>query len=91
MAVEVQDTGRGIAPEERERIFEEFHQAGPQAARRGGIGLGLAIARGLAQFLGGTLTAASEVGVGSVFTLRLPARHPSAAEGKGYSENWTSE
>jgi PAS domain S-box-containing protein len=71
--VRVRDTGVGIPPEELSAIFEEFHQAKlPDGGRPAGAGLGLAICRRLAELLGGTLTAESEPGSGSGFTLRLP-------------------
>ena len=79
--VRVRDTGPGIAPEDRERIFEEFEQA-RSAGGASGTGLGLAISRRLAQLLGGRLELESEVGAGSTFTLTLPERVPaSPAEG----------
>jgi signal transduction histidine kinase len=74
--VEVSDQGQGIAPEQMERIFEEFAQL-PDTAH-GGTGLGLAISRRLAQLLGGTLEAESAVGQGSVFRLVLPCTPPSS-------------
>ena len=55
-------------------LFEEFTQADATAAQRfGGTGLGLAITRKLARMMGGDVTATSEPGKGSVFTVRLPA------------------
>ncbi|MDP9348618.1 MAG: HAMP domain-containing histidine kinase, partial [Gemmatimonadota bacterium] len=68
---EVRDTGRGIAPEEIERIWEPFWQA--EGARSGGTGLGLGITRRLVRLLGGEVHARSEPGRGSVFTLQIPA------------------
>jgi PAS domain S-box-containing protein len=69
----VGDTGIGIAPDEQEAIFEEFHQvasAGKMAAT--GTGLGLAITRKLVQLHGGVVRVQSEVGKGSRFLVSLP-------------------
>ncbi len=69
----VSDTGPGIAPELRARLFQHYEQgAGPQ--RSAGSGLGLAISRELAQLMGGTLDVESQSGQGSRFTLCLPLR-----------------
>ncbi|MBA3969737.1 MAG: two-component system sensor histidine kinase/response regulator, partial [Gemmatimonadetes bacterium] len=70
----VQDTGGGIAPKHLETIFRAFEQVDPSLTRRQqGTGLGLGVSRKLAHLLGGELSVESEVGVGSTFTLRLPA------------------
>ncbi len=69
----VTDTGIGMAPEVLDRVFELFHQAGETRHRQGGLGLGLAIARQLAEAHGGTLHADSGgEGQGATFTLVLP-------------------
>jgi heavy metal sensor kinase len=69
----VEDSGVGIAPEDRERIFEPFVRVDSARARdTGGSGLGLAIARSIVVAHGGTLTVDSEVGAGSRFTITLP-------------------
>ena len=69
----VSDTGIGMTPEQRAKLFEEFTQADATTAQRfGGTGLGLAITRKLARMMGGDVTVASEPGKGSVFTVRLP-------------------
>ncbi len=77
----VRDDGAGIAPEFLPHLFERFRQADAGTARvYGGLGLGLAIARQLAELHGGSIDAASEgVGKGATFTLRLPAMPPKAA------------
>ena len=83
----VRDTGIGIAPEHHERIFEEFSQVeNPLQTRVKGTGLGLALARKLAEVLGGTLTVQSAVGVGSTFTVAIPRVHPEVAEMAGLTE-----
>lgn len=73
VAIVVSDTGIGIPEQHLRRIFEPFVQvdSGPVRAQDG-VGLGLAISRDLARGMGGDVTAHSEVGVGSTFTLRLP-------------------
>lgn len=73
-AVTVRDDGIGIEPEELPRIFEVFGQASQSLARdRGGLGLGLSVARSLLELHGGTIEAASRgLGKGAEFTLRLP-------------------
>ncbi len=73
--VRVADTGRGIAPEQLSRVFEPFVQVDRHRTheKQQGVGLGLAISRDLARGMGGDLTAESTPGVGSTFTLTLPA------------------
>ena len=73
LVVEVWDTGLGIEPEQHEAIFQEFHQLNnPARDRRKGLGLGLAIAKGLTDRLGHKLTLRSRPGHGSVFRLEIP-------------------
>ena len=69
----VSDTGIGMTVEQQGRLFEEFSQAEASTAQKfGGTGLGLAISRKLARMMGGDVTVTSELGKGSVFTVRLP-------------------
>src|SRR5262245_45211254 len=71
--IAVIDTGIGMTAEQMSRLFEDFTQADSSTARQyGGTGLGLAITRRLCQMMGGDVTAASEPGKGSTFTVRLP-------------------
>jgi len=65
--IEIADTGCGIPPERLETIFDDF-----VTTKRRGLGLGLAISKKIVEQLGGTITVASEVGVGTTFTIRFP-------------------
>jgi len=73
LAVEVRDTGIGIAPDQQERIFEPFTQQEGHSTRKfGGTGLGLTITKRLVEMMGGSVSVQSEVEKGSVFTVSLP-------------------
>ncbi|MFB2980573.1 ATP-binding protein [Microseira sp. BLCC-F43] len=75
LSVKIEDTGVGIAPEHLERVFERFWRAEKSRSYwNGGSGLGLAIACAIAQNHGGTITVTSELGIGSCFKVRLPAK-----------------
>ncbi|MBB4636166.1 PAS domain S-box protein [Longimicrobium terrae] len=76
VAVEVEDTGIGIDPEQMPRVWDPFWQAEHPLIRKvGGTGLGLSIARRLASLLGGDIAVVSTPGAGSTFTVRLPLAH----------------
>jgi signal transduction histidine kinase len=80
LLISVSDTGAGIAEADLHRVFMPFTQIDSTATRaKGGMGLGLSIAQRMAHTLGGQLTATSEVGAGSTFTLRTPLRLPRPA------------
>jgi GAF domain-containing protein/two-component sensor histidine kinase len=70
--IEVSDTGPGIPPEDRERIFLEFQQVGRDAGKPQGTGLGLALAKKFIEMHGGKIWVESEMGKGSRFTFTLP-------------------
>ncbi len=78
--VAVSDTGPGIAPEDQERIFQEFQQAqaSMDGAKPEGTGLGLTLARKFIEMHGGRIWVESKVGKGSTFTFALPVRHPTS-------------
>jgi signal transduction histidine kinase len=71
--IAIRDTGPGIAPDDRTRIFDAFHQVDNSNTRsKGGTGLGLSISKRLIEMHGGTIVVDSEIGVGSTFLLRMP-------------------
>ncbi len=72
--VSVSDTGPGIAPEDQERIFEEFQQADAGKEQSEGTGLGLALSKRLVELHGGRIWVESEPGKGSTFVFTLPVR-----------------
>ncbi len=72
--ISVKDTGMGIPPEQLDRVFDRFWRAEQSRSyQSGGSGLGLAIAQAISQSHGGLITVTSQLGVGSCFTVRLPA------------------
>ena len=82
--IEVEDTGPGIAPEALPHVFDRFYRAGEERARLDGVGLGLSIARTIAQAHGGALEAQSPSGGGAVFRLTLPLLgSPESSNGAG--------
>ena len=80
LVVTVSDTGVGVPPEDRERIFESFQQGGRGVAREEGTGLGLTLTRRIIELFDGRLWLESEVGVGSTFGFAVPVR-PRAVTG----------
>jgi signal transduction histidine kinase len=73
--VSVTDTGVGIAPEDQEKVFEEFQQVGTAAKKVEGTGLGLTLCRKFFELHGGRIWVKSQVGHGSTFTFALPMGH----------------
>jgi PAS domain S-box-containing protein len=70
----VSDTGIGMSPEDMEKLFQRFSQADSSTTRRfGGTGLGLSLTKAFCTMLGGDISAESELGKGTTFTMRLPA------------------
>jgi len=85
----VQDHGIGVAPEQRDRIFERFERAVSER-HYGGLGLGLFICRRIMEDHGGSIGCESEVGVGSTFSIQLPAAGAGEGQGPGESDGSTS-
>jgi signal transduction histidine kinase len=73
--VSVSDTGVGIAPEDQEKVFEEFRQVGTAEKKAEGTGLGLTLCRKFIELHGGQIWVKSQVGAGSTFTFTLPVHH----------------
>ena len=80
---EIQDFGRGIPKDKQDKIFEIFYQTDSERDRKfGGVGLGLAISRGIILSHGGNIWVESEPGKGSTFRLTLPITPVQDLEGK---------
>ena len=79
LTIEVEDTGPGIAPEDRKRLFRPFVQLAEGSAQKG-TGLGLAISRQYCQLMGGAIDVESRVGKGSIFRVELPLERVGPAD-----------
>lgn len=93
LTIAVRDTGCGISPEHRQRLFGKFEQADRSTTRRyGGTGLGLSIVKALADSMGGTVSVESELGRGSTFTFSapLPIGAPADAPSKADADSLPS-
>ena len=77
--IKVTDTGIGIAEDQQEEIFREFHQCKAPGASKEGFGLGLAIVKRLSDLLNLTIKVESDIGRGSCFSVSMPAVHEAAA------------
>lgn len=76
IAISVTDTGVGIAPEDRGKIFQAFRQADQTFTRQhSGTGLGLAITESLVKMMGGTISLQSQLGKGATFTVEIPRKY----------------
>ena len=84
--IQVIDSGSGIPPEVRDRIFEPYFSTKKTGDSERGFGLGLAICRKIATLHGGTLTVASEVGRGTTFSLDLPTHPVARGDTEGLTE-----
>jgi signal transduction histidine kinase len=76
----VKDTGKGIKPEDQNKVFNEFETLGKVALHNKGTGLGMPITKRLLEGMGGTIQLTSEVGVGTTFWITLPTEKTLAAE-----------
>lgn len=90
-SIEVRDTGIGIPPEARERIFDSFYQVDGSATREfGGVGLGLSIVKSYVEAHGGEILFESEVGVGTTFTLIFPRTYVSPVRTEALMRKYAS-
>ena len=81
VAIHVQDTGIGMTPEQREKLFQAFKQAEVSTAREyGGTGLGLVISKRIIEMMGGDISVESEKDVGTTFSVKLHLKHVESAE-----------
>jgi CheY-like chemotaxis protein len=88
LTLRVSDTGIGMSAEQLARLFQAFAQAeAATASRYGGTGLGLAISRKFCEMMGGDVDVASEPGVGTTFTVRLPVLAPAGEAARGPGEH----
>jgi two-component system sensor histidine kinase BaeS len=86
ITIAVHDTGVGIPAKDIPHIFDRFYRADVARSRSGhrpGVGLGLAITKWIAEAHGGTITATSRPGRGTVFSVRIPRPAPSPSPGLG--------
>ena len=81
------DTGVGVAPEDRERIFESFQQGPRGASTQEGTGLGLTLSRRIVELMGGRMWLESELGVGSTFGFSVPFGCNRRADGDAGDEH----
>jgi CheY-like chemotaxis protein len=75
--LEVADTGQGLTPQQQAHLFEPFNRLGAERSRIEGTGIGLVVTQRLVQLMGGRIGVVSEAGVGSTFTVTLPAAEDS--------------
>jgi signal transduction histidine kinase/ActR/RegA family two-component response regulator len=79
LAITVADTGRGISPAMRQRLYTPFDRLGAEQSSVEGTGLGLALSKRLVEAMGGTLAFESQVGEGTTFTVHVPMTEPPVA------------
>jgi len=90
--ISVEDHGIGIDSAELKQIFEPFYRSpAVTAAQIHGTGLGLPLAKGIAEAMGGKISVVSKLGIGSRFTLHLPAAHPIKLESQNQLEQRVSQ
>lgn len=89
LIISVEDTGRGIAEEDIDNIFDRFYQV--DKVHPNGSGIGLSLAKAFVELHGGTIEVSSEIGRGSSFTVKLPVRHVSSPASATVSNHISAE
>ncbi len=89
LIISVEDTGRGIAEEDIDNIFDRFYQV--DKVHPNGSGIGLSLAKAFVELHGGTIEVSSEIGRGSRFTVKLPIRHVSSPAAPTVSNRISAE
>jgi len=87
LMIVVSDTGRGMKPEEQDKLFVKFQKLSSQEGNKSGTGLGLVITKSLVELMGGTIEFESEYGVGTTFTVQLPVSYESVIVDGNKSES----
>jgi signal transduction histidine kinase/CheY-like chemotaxis protein/HAMP domain-containing protein len=84
--IAVKDTGRGMSPEEQARLFRPFTKLSSRKGNKSGTGLGLVISKGFCEMMRGEIRVESASGVGTTFTVRLPARETDIVPGRAVDQ-----
>ncbi|MBD3673712.1 MAG: response regulator [Planctomycetaceae bacterium] len=91
LTIIISDTGRGMKPEEQDKLFVKFQKLSSQEGNKSGTGLGLVITKSLVELMGGTIEFESEFGVGTTFKVNLPLSYRDSQDRPSTTDATTSE